>query len=420
MGRRQPASGRPRLTPDRPLGASYRRLLAAAGLSNFGDGVFQLALPLLALRITRSPAAVAAVTLAARLPWLVLGVLAGAIADRVDRRSMMVRVGLSRAALIGGLAAVTAVEREQLWMVYAVALLLGVGETLFDTSSQSLMPSIVPGDDLSRANGRLYGVEMVANQFLGPPAAGVLIGLSVALAFTTSAIAFLGASIALVGMSGSFRPERVGPRAGLRADVVDGLRFLARHRVLRTLSLMSCVSLLSSTAAFALFPVFAVAPGPLGLSEAGFGLLLTTAALGSLASSATVERVEGRLGRQRTLLVAIGIDAVAIAVLATGHLAVAVVVGFSLGFSQVLWQVVAVSLRQRITPDELRGRVNGAHRTLALGGMAAGAGLGGALSEVFGIRAVLVGSGIATLSLLLLLPVVDEEAIAAAEAQVAR
>ena len=401
------------------LGAPYRRLLSAAGLSNFGDGVFQLALPLLALRLTRSPAAVAGVTLAARAPWLVLGVVAGAVADRVDRRTMMVRVAVARGALIGALATVVALGHEQLWMIYAVALLLGVGETLFDTSSQSIMPSIVAAEDLSRANGRLYGVEMITNQFLGPPAAGVLVGVSVALAFTTSALAFVAAAVALLTISGTFRPERSSPPARLRADIAHGLRFLVHHRLLRTLSLMSCISLLSSSAAFALLPVFAVAPGPLGLSEAGFGILLTTAALGSVASSAVVDRVERRLGRQRTLLAAILIDGVTIAALATGNLVVAVIVGFSLGFSQVLWQVVVISLRQRVVPNDLLGRVNGAHRTLALGGLAAGAAIGGALAEVFGVRPVLVGSGVATLSLLLLLPVVDDRAMDAAEAAVA-
>src|SRR5688500_16311333 len=136
----------------RPLGANYRRLLIAAGGSNVADGVFQVALPLLAVRLTQSPAAVAGLTFAARLPWLVFGVLAGALADRLDRRATMVRVDIARAALIGGLALIVVAEHERLWVLYCVALLLGIGETVFDTSSQSLMPVIVSRDDLSRAN----------------------------------------------------------------------------------------------------------------------------------------------------------------------------------------------------------------------------------------------------------------------------
>src|SRR5690349_9675371 len=121
-----------------PLGAGYRKLVSAAGFSNLADGVFQIALPLLALRITQSPAAVAGIMFAMRLPWLLFGVVAGTLADRLDRRWTMVSVNVARATLIGSLAIVVAAEREELWVLYAVAFLLGVGETLFDTSGQSL------------------------------------------------------------------------------------------------------------------------------------------------------------------------------------------------------------------------------------------------------------------------------------------
>jgi MFS family permease len=398
-----------------PLGANYRKLLSAAGFSNFADGVFQVALPLLAVRLTRSPAAIAGLTFTARLPWLLFGVIAGALADRLDRLRTMVRVDVARAALIGGLAAVVAVEREELWILYAVALLLGVGETLFDTSSQSLMPTIVPLDELSRANARLNAVELGTNQFVGPPVGGMLVAVAVAAPFGTTAVCYVVAGAILATMAGSFRAERTAAPPRMRTDIAEGVRYLWRHRVLRTLSVMVGVSLLTSTAAFALFPLFVVKPGPLGLSEFGFGVLLTTAAAGSMISSLVTERVEGALGRQRTLLLCILLDGTAIAVLAVGQLAVAIAVGLALGFSQVLWQVVVVSLRQRIVPNELLGRVNGVHRTLAMGSMVVGAAIGGAAAEVIGLRAVFVASGAATLLLVLLLPFVTADAIAEAE-----
>jgi MFS family permease len=201
----------------------------------------------------------------------------------------------------------------------------------------------------------------------------------------------------------------------MRQEIAGGVRFLRQHRVLRTLTAMASVSLLSSTAAFALFPLFVVAPGPLGLTEFEFGLLLTTAAAGSLVSSLVTERVERLLGRRRTLLLCIVVDGTAIAAIATAHIAVAILAGLALGFSQVLWQVVSVSLRQRIVPSHLLGRVNGVHRTFAMGSMVVGAAAGGALAELFGIRPVLVGAGAATLLCVLLLPAVSDAAIAAAE-----
>ena len=126
-----------------PLGPTYRKLFTASALSNLADGIFQVALPLLALRITRSPGAVAGVALAARLPWLLFALQAGALADRLDRLRTMVRVDVARVVLIGGLAVVVALEHESLLLLYIVAFALGIGETLFDTAAQSIIPMVV-------------------------------------------------------------------------------------------------------------------------------------------------------------------------------------------------------------------------------------------------------------------------------------
>src|SRR5438128_3147594 len=127
------------------LGRNYQRLWSATALSNLSDGMFLVALPLLALRITRSPAAIAGVLLAARLPWLVFALHAGALADRLDRRRIMVGVSLGRSVLIGLLAAITAYESEQIWVLYVAAFALGICETLFDTAAGSTLPMVVSG-----------------------------------------------------------------------------------------------------------------------------------------------------------------------------------------------------------------------------------------------------------------------------------
>jgi len=108
------------------LGRTYAKLWAASAFANLADGVFQVALPLLAVQLTRSPLLIAGVTLAARLPWLLMSLVAGALADRLDRRQMMVRVNLARTVLLGGLALAVATGVATLPLVYAVALLLGV------------------------------------------------------------------------------------------------------------------------------------------------------------------------------------------------------------------------------------------------------------------------------------------------------
>ncbi|MGH9138537.1 MAG: MFS transporter [Acidimicrobiales bacterium] len=405
------------LAADRRTG-NYPKLCTAAGASNLADGIFQVALPLLVLRLTRSPGAVGGLVVAARLPWLLCSLHAGVLADRLDRRVTMVRVDVARVVLIGGLAALTVAGHERLWVLYVVAVALGTAETLFDTSAQALMPSVVAAEDLTRANGRLYAIEVMMNQFAGPPLGGMLVAVGITLAFTASAAGYALAAFALVTMVGSFRPVRShegSVRASMRGEIVEGLRYLWGHRLLRTFTVVGGVSNLFTMAAFALFPLLVVRPGPLGLSEFGYGLLLTVAAVGSLLGSLIVARVEARLGRRRMLVGCLVVDGAATAALATGRLAVAIPVGLVLGVTLVFFNVVAVSLRQRITPNHLLGRINAAHRMVTWGTMPAGAAVGAVLAEAFGVRAVFLVSGVAMATLVVLLRGVTDAAMADAE-----
>ena len=190
---------------------NFARLATASGLSNLADGVFQITLPLVALGITRDPAAFASVTLVGRLPWLLFSLPAGALADRLDRRRTMTLVDLGRALVIGGLAAVVAAGLEELWLLYVVAFGLGVGETLFDTAAQSILPNVVDDPNrLSVANGRLYAIELTANQFVGPPLGGLIAGITLAGALGGSAAAYALAAGVLVLLVGRFRPVARG------------------------------------------------------------------------------------------------------------------------------------------------------------------------------------------------------------------
>lgn len=376
------------------LGRNYHRLWAASGFSNLADGIFQIALPLFALQLTRSPALIAGVTLAGRLPWLVFALQAGALADRLDRRRTMVNVDLFRTVLLGAFAAMVALDLAQLWLLYVVAFALGIGETLFDTAAQSLMPMVVEPDRLTRANGRLYAIELTMNTFVGPPLGGLLAGTAVALAIAGSALSYFFGFLALLAMAGRFRVARDGPPAKLRTDIAEGLRYLMRHRILRTFAMMTGLANLAFTAAFAVLPLLAVAPGPMGLSEAGFGALMIPLAVGSLLASFVAERVERRLGKVNS--VAIGAVTSGLATIIPGIWpeVAPVVVGFVIGgFGTVVWNVVTVSLRQRITPPHLIGRINAGYRLLAWGSMPVGAAIGGALGEWLGIRPVFVIMG---------------------------
>lgn len=397
--------------------SSYQRLVVSSGLSNLADGIFQVALPIVTLGVTRDPGAFAAVTLALRLPWLLFALPAGAYADRLDRRRTMLLISLGRAVVIGGLAAIVVSGGETLWLLCAAAFVLGMGETLFDTSAQSIIPSVVPADDLSRANARLYAVELTANQFIGPPIGGLIAGIAAAAALGGSAGAYVLAAVVLALISGSFRPERTGPATRLRHDIAEGARYLNRHRLLRTLAILVGISNLTWTATLAILALYAIEPGPMGLPEAGYGALLAVGAAGALVGTFIVPSMERLLGRSRALLVSyVGFSALEGLPGLTASVPAVAASFFVAGAIGIAWNVITVSLRQRIVPDRLLGRVNAGYRLLAWGTMPLGAALGGLLGDLFGLRAVFLTAAAASLAgVPLFLAVVSDGAISAAE-----
>ena len=281
-----------------PLGRNFAKAVVASGFANLADGVLWVALPLLAVQLTRSPLLIAGVTVAARLPWL-LAPVAGAFADRLDRRQSMLRVNLVRTVLLGGLALAVATDLATLAMLYAVAVLLGIGETLFDTSAQSLLPALVSRDDLTRANSRLYAVELVANEFIGPPLGGLLAAAGLAIALGLPAAAYLVGAGCLALIVGSFRAAGAGPAGStrLRDDIAEGARFVWRHPLLRPLAVMLGVQNMAFAAVYSVFVLFAVAPGPMGLTKTGFGILVAAEGVGALTGSSLAVLAERRPDR---------------------------------------------------------------------------------------------------------------------------
>lgn len=403
--------------PSRPrLGWSFWRLWTASSLSNLADGVIKVALPLVAVQLTRSPLLIAGLAVAVSLPWLLFALPAGALADRLDRRRTMLGANCARAALLAGLVLAVALGVDSIWVLYAVALGVGVAETLYDTSAQSILPQVVARDQLSHANGRLFAAELTTNQFIGPPLAGYLVVVGTVAAFATPAALWAVAVAVLLLVRGTFRIDR-DRRSTLRADIVEGLRYLWRHRLLRTLAVMTGVSNLAGSATMAVLVLYAVGPtSAMGLSTQGFGLLLSTVAGGSLLGALVAERIERRLGRARALAAAL--LAASLLVGAPAATANPLLIGsafFVGGVGIVVANVVMVSLRQRITPDRLLGRVNGGYRLVAWGTMPLGAAAGGLVAQFLGLRPMFAIMGVVALGVLLGMAVVTDAAMDAAE-----
>ena len=383
--------------------------------------MFQVALPLLAVTLTKSPGLVAGVALAQRLPWLLVALPAGALADRLDRRRTMVRVEVLRVVVMGVLAIVVALDVATIPVLYIAGLVLGVGETLFDTAAQSILPSLVDRQQLSAANGRLQAAELTMNQFVGPPLGGLLAAAALTAAFAASSGAYLAAALCLAAIAGTFRAagvESAGqPAKSMRADIAEGLRFVWRNPLLRALGLMLGLTNLAFSAHAAIFVLFAVAPGPMRLSRAGYGLLLASSAVGGVGASWVVAWLERVVGRARCLFGAIAVFGASLAVPAVTAGVVANAAAFvTASFGSVVWNVITVSLRQRITPDHLLGRMNSAYRLLGWGTMPIGAALGGGVGEVLGLRATFLVAALLHVPLLLGFLVVTDRRIAEAEA----
>lgn len=392
----------------------FWRLLSASSISNLADGVLAIALPLVAIGITRSPIAIAGLSTAVALPWLLFSLLAGALVDRLDRRRILVVANLGRGALAVLLTAAMVLDVASMPLLYVVAFTLGTIETLADTTSQTILPGIVGTGQLTRANSRLFAVELGANQFVGPPLGGLLITLGAGVALGSPALLWVAAGLLLMRLPAVERPARAAGST-LRSEIAEGLRFLGGHRVLRRFAVMVGGFNFAASATSAVLVLQAVGEGSaLGLSEPAFGLLLTASAAGSLAGTAVATRLEQRLGPAR--LLALTVPGSSLLVAAPGLtedvrlVAAAFLVG---GMAIVVWNVVTVSMRQRITPDRLLGRLNSAYRLLAWGTRPLGALADGLLAEVAGLRSVFLVMGALTLSFALLLRGLSDADLAA-------
>ncbi|MBA2632828.1 MAG: MFS transporter [Chloroflexi bacterium] len=399
------------------LPANFWRLWISSVSANLADGIVAVAIPLIAVSLTRSPAEIAAVTIASRIPNIAVGLLAGGLADRLDRRWTMLAVQLLRFTVITVLAAIAVAGALSMPVLYATALVIGTGEAFFDTNAQAIIPALVGRDRLVTANGRLFAAETMMNAFVGPPLGGLLIAVSVPLALSAGALGFLLAAVGLLLIAGGFRSERTGPGRRLHADIAEGIGFLARHPLLRTLSGMVAMGRLGSAGFFALLALYAVAPGPMGLSEPQYGLLFVTFGIGSLIGSFVATQTVSILGRPNVLAGAQLLFGLVILVPALTANALVIGAGFFAGGIAIMaWNITNVSLRQSLLPSSLMGRVHATHRTLANLAEVIGAFAAGLIAEAFGLRvAFAVGAAVIIVSVAGRLIVTDDR-IRAAEA----
>lgn len=388
-------------TSQRGLGPEFRKLWAASAVSNLGDGVALVAAPLLAATLTRDPALVAGLAFAQRLPWLLFTLFSGALADRLDRRQAMVAVAACRSVLIGVLGVAILLDMLSLPLLYVVFFLLSTGETLFDTSSATVVPALVPKGTLPKAFARLAGTQMVANNFIGPPLGGFLFAVALALPFLVGSGGIAAAALLIFSLRGSFRAKRQEGAAPSTVwkDIAEGIRWLWSQPLLRTMAMTLAILNFVLVAQVSIMVLFA--QERLSLGPRGFGLLLATHAVGAILGSVLAGRVIDAFGRSRVLRGGMFIEAGFPAVIAVSSgpwLAGAAMAVF--GFHSLVWGALLVALRQEVTPDHLRGRVESAYRFLESGVAAPGALVGGLIAARFGLAAPFWINAVAALLLI--------------------
>jgi len=350
-------------------GNGFARLWAASGVSNLGDGVYGTALPLLAATLTRDPLLVSVVSFAEWLPWLLFGLVSGALLDRWDRRRVMWVVDAARFAVVGGLAAAVLLGEASIPLLAAVGFLLGAGQTLVDTGAQSILPALVSRDGrrLEWASGRLVGTRVVTQELAGPPTGGFLFSVAAWAPLAADAVSFAAGSALVASIRGHFGPApgRASP-ASLRSEIAEGLRWLAAHRVLRATAAMVAVVNLLAMAGSAVMVLFA--QERLGLDAVGFGLLLGGSAVGGVLGSLVAARSAGVFGTARIIVGTMVLSGLAFLVfgLSSDPWLAGVMFGL-VGFLTVVFNVAMESLRQALTPDRLLGRVISAFRLFSYG-----------------------------------------------------
>jgi predicted MFS family arabinose efflux permease len=362
-------------------------------VSSLGDGVSFIAVPLLAATLTTSPALIAGLSLAYTLPRLLVSILSGALVDRMDRRLLMASVNLGRGVVMGALAALVAAGAISLATLYAGFVALGLLETVADTSAFSVLPTIVGPGDLDRANGRMTAAQIICDEFAGPPLGGLLFGVAAASPLLLDGGSFVLAAALFLLLRGNFAvggSDSGGAdgraRPNLTRELAEGLAWIARHRLLRTLSLMFTVTNLAYLLPFSVLVLFAT--GVLRLTPAGYGLMLAVSSGGGLAGSAAAPLVRRLLGAGRTIAAMPLIGAAAYLVIAVARSVVLVTLMLAVYFFQtVVWSITVASLRQALVPDALRGRAAGVNKTLGLLGLTVGSLGGGLLAGAYGMRA---------------------------------
>lgn len=371
------------LVPGR-LGRGFRWLLASSWATNLGDGLAMAAGPLLVASLTDQAILVALAATLAWLPPLLVGLWAGALTDRHDRRRIVVLVDSGRVLVLAALVTTVLTGTVSIGVVLAALFVLGTAEVFADNATATLTPMLVPRGDLAIANSRLQTAFITVNQLAGPPLGAALFALGTAVPFVAQAV-LVGAGAALV--SRVVLPPHVRSRdTHLRHDIAEGFRWTVRHPAVRTLVLTILIFNVTFGAAWSVLVLYATQR--LGLGEVGFGLLTTVSAVGGLLGTTCYGWITRHVSLADLMRIGLVVETLThLALALTTTPAVAMAVFFVFGVHAFVWGTTSMTVRQRAVPMALQGRVGSVNQVGVFGGLVVGSALGGVLAQQAGVTA---------------------------------
>jgi MFS family permease len=378
------------------LGGPFRWLVGSSWISNLGDGIGLAAGPLLVASLTHGDAALVALgALLLRLPWLLFGLYAGVLADRLDRRLVVVAVDLARACVLAVLTATLVTDRVSIVLVLAAMFVLGTAEVFADTATGTLLPMLVSARDIGIGNARLMAGFLTGNQLVGPAVGAALFAAGRAWPFLVQSVCVALGAVLLSRMrlpqlarsAGSATDASAAgsrARSHLRRDIAEGWRWTWGNAAIRTLTLTIVTFNVTYGAAWSVLVLYSSQRLDLGAGQ--FGLLTTVIAAGGIVGTASYDWLERHASLAAIMRVGLLIEASTHLVLAlTTTWWVAMAVLFVFGAHAFVWGTTARTVRMRAVPDELQGRVGSLYSIGMFGGLVVGQALGGVMAELWGV-----------------------------------
>jgi MFS family permease len=385
------------------LGSTFNRLWSASIASNFADGILKTAAPLLAATLTQDPFLISMMAALVMLPWLFFAMPVGVLVDRIDRRLALALANSSRFLIAAAVAIAVATESITIWWLFIAAFTIGIAEVVYDTTTQSMIPQIVPKPKMDRANSKIQAAEIFVADFVGAPVSGILYSLAIVIPFTVNSLGLLVA-VGLVLMIPKTFSQGLGASTSNPSqenkfweDIKFGIKYILDNRSIRSLVLGTTIigfafALSQATLVLYLLKVQQV-------PVAAFGFVLMSFGVGALAGSVSAPKLAAKFGNGRilaTVNIAAGVLIIGLAFAPSIWFAIPLFV--LMGSTSGIWNVLLMSLYHRLIPNHLFGRIHGTRRTLIWGMMPIGSLIGGVLASIDLRLPFLVGGIIATVT----------------------